>query len=610
MAGQPPFQAPGSQEPGRAEQDKQQPGIPQFPPSIAPVGGWPPPPPPDTFREFSATPVWSSQQPTIPTPLSYPMQPPVGNTPGNGYWPSVGAPPPPRPPLGQPPAGWRVSGQLPTLPQPGLPAGLPPGQQPPPAKTSPMLIALFAGLALVIILVPVILLLSSHSSSVTIQPTPTVQSSPTLAPTPTVAASFFKPDGTAPTSKECQDRAGGPCYSPEQMQRAFNLEPLYQQGINGSGQTIVIIGAGHTDTVEQDLHAFDKAWGLPDPPSFKILQPYGPPVPYNCGGGGDGLEGETTLDVEWSHAMAPGASIVVVIGANNERKIPPPPHETKCGLSYLEDDVAYALDNHLGNIITISYGGSEFSAPNERPDEKANDQKELATANAVFQRAAQEGVTVLASSGDSGVTNPGMDINNPDTLWNVPTVSWPASNPYVLAVGGTTLQIKDAGGTYGNETAWNNPGVGGATGGGISSLYAEPDYQKTVPDQSIFNGKRGVPDLAFPADVNYSLYFSGSAGDVNPIKWPHWTLIGGTSASSPSMAGILALAAQMRGKPLGDIHAALYSLQGQGMHDITQGDNSYAGIKGFQALPGYDLVTGWGTPIADQFVTDLLQALG
>jgi subtilase family serine protease len=203
-----------------------------------------------------------------------------------------------------------------------------------------------------------------------------------------------------------------------------------------------------------------------------------------------------------------------------------------------------------------------------------------------------------------------MDITNPETLWNIPTVSWPASDPYILGVGGTTLQVKDSSGTYGSETAWNNPGSGGATGGGLSALFPEPDYQKTVPDQTIFGGKRGVPDLAFPADVNYSLYFSGDPGQANPIKWPHWTVIGGTSASSPCMAGILTLAAQMRGKPLGDIHAALYTLQGQGMHDITQGDNSLAGIKGYSALTGYDLVTGWGTPVADQFVADLVQALG
>ncbi|HEY7122864.1 MAG TPA: S8 family serine peptidase [Ktedonobacterales bacterium] len=608
MADQPQVPAPGSPEPGRADPNKQPMAI---PPAVPFAGGWSAPPP-DTFREFSTTSNWAPQQPAIQPPLSYPAPAPNGNVQGNGYWPTVGAPPAQGNQVGQPPAGWRVSGQLPPLQQPGFPTGFPPGQQPPPPKTTPTLIALFGGLALLIILVPVILLLTSHSPTpVTVQNTPTVQSSPTVGPTATPPATFFKPAGTAPTTSDCEKGfAGGPCYSPEQMQRAFGLEALYQQGITGAGQTIVLLEAGHTDTVQQDLLAFDKAWGLPDPPSFKILQPFGPPVAYNCGGGGDGLEEETTLDVEWAHAMAPGASIVIVVGANNERKIAPPPHETKCGLYYLEDDLAYVLDNHLGNIVSISFGGSELSAPNERPDEKANDQKELTNANAIFQRAAQEGVTVLASSGDDGATNPGMDINDPTITWNIATVSWPASNPYVVGVGGTTLQLKDASGTYGSETVWNNPGSNGSGGGGISTLYAEPDYQKSAPDQSIFNGKRGVPDLAFPADVNYSLYFSGTPGDVNPAKWPHWGIIGGTSASSPCMAGILALAAQMRGKPLGDIHAALYSLQGQGMHDITQGDNSFAGVKGYQALPGFDLVTGWGTPIADQFVPALVQALG
>jgi subtilase family serine protease len=463
-------------------------------------------------------------------------------------------------------------------------------------------------LALLIILVPVLLLATSHSSStVVLQPTPLIKTSPTIAPTPTSQPSFFKPNGTAPTIDDCQKRLGAPCYSPEQMQRAFSLESLYQQGIDGTGQTIVIIGAGNTPTIEQDLHQFDLAWGLPDPPSLKILFPYGPPVPYTCPGNEDGLQLENTLDVEWSHAMAPKASIVLVIGANNERKIAPPVHETKCGLDYLEDDVNYALDNHLGNIISISYGGSELSATDETPAEKTNDQQEFTNAHAIFQKAAQQNVTILASSGDFGATN-GNSIADPSSLWNIPNVSWPASDPYIVAVGGTTLQVKDAGGTYGNEVVWNDGGA--ASGGGLSTLYPEPDYQKQVPDQSIFQGKRGIPDIALPAEVNYSLYLSASVGDINPIKWPHWSVIGGTSASSPSLAGILALASQMRGKPLGDIHAALYSLQDQGMHDITQGDNSLAGVQGYKALPGYDLVTGWGTPIADQFIPALLQALG
>jgi subtilase family serine protease len=408
-------------------------------------------------------------------------------------------------------------------------------------------------------------------------------------------------------------RLGLPCYSPEQIQKAFGLDSLYRQGYDGKGQTIVILGTGNTPNIEKDLKAFDKAWGLPDPPSFKILQPFGPPVPYTCFGGEDGLQIETTLDVEWSHAIAPGASIVVVIGANSEQTyLPPPAGATNCSFYDLEQAAAYALDNHLGNIISISYGGSELGAKTDTATDKANEQKELSAADSIFKRAASMGVTVMASTGDTGATN-GDDNSDPSKYWDKPNISWPASDPYVLAVGGTTLTIKDDSGTYGNEVVWNDPATGGATGGGISALYDEPAYQKTVPNQALFQGKRGIPDVAFPADVNYSLYVSLSPGIVDAAKYPHWVLIGGTSASSPCWAGIIAIAdqmsVQMGGQPLGFIHPALYSLQGQGMHDITQGDNSFIGVQGYKAEQGYDLASGWGTPIADQFIPALVQAV-
>ncbi len=585
-------------EAGGAQQPQGQPPVPPMAPP--PAGAWPAPPPPDVFREFSAG-GWSPpQRPMAGPPPGYPPQFPAGATPpgapGAGFWGQAGAPP-----FG-----------------PGVPPGAPtpprkPGADQPPAKTSPFLILALGGLALVVILVPLVLvLLSSHSPS-TASNTPQATVTPggsTPAPTPTTQGAVFTPAGTAPTSQDCMMRAGAPCYSPEQMQQAFSLNSLYRQGYNGKGQTIVILGAGNAPNIQNDLHQFDLAWGLPDPPRFNVIQPFGPPVPYTCTGGEDGLQLENTLDVEWTHAIAPGANIVLLIGSNTEQiYLPAPSNASKCGLYDLEQGVKYALDHQLGNIITISYGGSELGARTDTATDKANEQKEYDAAHAIFQRAASMGVTVMSSAGDTGATN-GDDNVDPSKLWDKPNISWPASDPYVLAVGGTTLTLKDAAGDYENEVVWND--ALGSTGGGLSAIYNEPNYQQSVPNQSMFQGKRGIPDVAFPAE-DFDLYETADPGGINVAKWQHWDIIGGTSASSPCWAGIIAIADQMStqagGKSLGFIQPGLYSLQGKDMHDITQGDNSFVGVQGYPAGTGYDLSSGWGTPIADQLLPALIQAV-
>lgn len=585
---------------GDSQQAPAQPGAQQPVPPQS-FGGWPPPSP-GVFREFGAQGGWPSQQPAAGPLPGYPPQPPKSGyppaAPGPGFWQQGQYAPP-------------AQGGFQGVPgQPGYPYSQPPT---PPAKNSMFLMLTLGGLALLVILVPLLLFALSRNPS----PTPTTaQATTTSAPTATPTSTsdwVFTPDGTAPTSAQCVNVVAIACYSPEQIQEAFSLNALYKQGFDGKGQTIVIVGAGNTQNIEGDLQAFDKAWGLPDPPSFKILQPFGAPTPYTCPNAGpsiDFLQVETALDVEWSHAMAPGASIVMVVGPNKEQTyFPVPKNAPLCGLYDLEEAVNYALDNHLGNIISISYGGSELGADTDTSVDKANEQKEYNAGHAIFQKAASMGVTVMASAGDDGATNPN-DYVNQQSYWKTPNVSWPASDPYVLAVGGTSLTIKDANGTYDSETAWND---NGATGGGLSVLFGEPSYQKKAQNQSLFQGKRGLPDVAFPADINYLLYEKSDYGTVDPSKWAHWNLIGGTSASSPCWAGLIAIADQISvqsgGKPLGYIQPGLYSLQGQGFHDITHGDNNFAHVAGYQALQGFDLVSGWGTPIADQLLPALVQAV-
>jgi kumamolisin len=119
----------------------------------------------------------------------------------------------------------------------------------------------------------------------------------------------------------------------------------------------------------------------------------------------------------------------------------------------------------------------------------------------------------------------------------------------------------------------------------------------------MLQGKRAVPDVAFPAAANYSLYGSFQKGEMGTVsaRWNHWGVVGGTSASTPCWAGLVALGNELLGWQLGDFHDLLYKLHGRGLHDITQGNNSFGGVTGYAAGPGYDLATGWGTPIADAF---------
>jgi subtilase family serine protease len=440
------------------------------------------------------------------------------------------------------------------------------------------------------------------------QPSPGSTTTPFPTPTPTPQILPFTPDGTGPTTQQCERAVGGPCYSPEQIQKAFNLTGLYQRGFDGAGQTIVILGAGNTAFLQADLHHFDQTWGLPDPPSFKIIQQNGPPTPYTCPDKVDDLQIENTLDVEWAHAIAPGANIVLVIGSNNAQS---GSQQDNCYFVDLESTLNNVLYNPLGQVVTISYGGSDLGAAGETPSERAAEIADLQQEDEVLQQAASNGITVLAATGDNGATNPDGS-NNGNGFWKQPNVGWPASDPYVLAVGGTTLQIQDASGTYGSETVWNDGRSGGATGGGLSSIFPEPGYQQNLPNQAMFQGKRGIPDVSFPAEPSYDIYGSfeqGIMGQVNPSRWKGWDIIGGTSISSPCWAGLIAIANQMRGKPFGLLQPALYRVHGKGMHDITVGNNSYAGVTGYSAQPGYDLATGWGTPIADQLLPNLIEAV-
>jgi subtilase family serine protease len=424
---------------------------------------------------------------------------------------------------------------------------------------------------------------------------------PTSIPRSTPITNPFAPNGTGPSNKQCVNDYGQPCYNPEDIQKAFSLTPLYQQGYDGGGSTIVLIDAGNTDQVQANLTQFDQAMGLPDP-NLTIVQPFGPPAAYTCPDGEDDLQGETILDVEWSHAIAPGAKIVVLIGSNDSGQS----SQNNCFLYGLEQSVSYAVDHRLGQIVSLSYGGSELGDVHDTAADKQSEQQEFAQGDNLFKQAAREGITVIDATGDTGVTN-GNDYTKGDSFWTTPNVNYPASDPNVLAVGGTKLTINSQTSDYVSETVWNDQV--GATGGGLSTVYSEPDYQKNIPNQSVLQGKRGIPDVSFPAD-NFLVYDTtiNKPFFQDKPEWAHWAVVGGTSASAPCWAGLIAIANQLHGKPLGLVQPALYSLNGKDMHDITSGNNSFANIQGYQAVTGFDLASGWGTPIASTFLPALAKA--
>ena len=396
-----------------------------------------------------------------------------------------------------------------------------------------------------------------------------------------------------PSNAECLADYGTTCYAPQDLQKAYGLAPFLKAGYAGQGQTIVIIVSFGSPTLEQDLKAFDAAFGLPDPPSLKILAPLGT-VPFDPTDQDQlGWAGETSLDVQWAHAMAPRAGIVVLTS---------PVDETQ-GIQGLPEFLQleqYALNAHLGQIISQSWGTAENTLFNAAGTNILNEFEDL------YQRAAAENVTVLAAAGDTGTENVDVNGNN----YAFPTVLFPASSPYVTAVGGTTLNL-DANGNYQSETVWNDSPSDGASGGGVSQHFYEPVYQWVLNPsvQRTLLGRRGIPDIAFNADPNTPVWvYFGFFSD--PDYNGFLPAGSGTSAAAPPWAGIVADANQLVGRPLGFLNPVIYGIgatvgHSEFFHDITVGNNSYNGLPGYSATPGWDLASGYGTPSLSDLLSQL-----
>jgi subtilase family serine protease len=368
------------------------------------------------------------------------------------------------------------------------------------------------------------------------------------------------------------------CYAPQAFLTAYGIEPLLARGIDGRGQTVVIPEQANAPTakgsdIRQDLAEFDALNQLPaaDLQVDSTLAPGA--APYLAGF-------EEVEDLEIFHAVAPEAAIVVVPIPQSD--LADPASAVQAIVSYLQIAVS------RGDIASISASmGEHFATPAEE-----------AQLHAALQAAQAHHVTVVAASGDTGAaSDPNFDSAP------VKEVSLPASDPLVLSAGGTSLALDPATGAYSGEIAMSD------SGGGFSHLFARPGYQDGVagiPDA------RGVPDVAADGDSETGMEVAVVDGATEYDLYSS----SGTSAAAPLWAGVIALADQYAGHRLGFVDPAVYRIGRSpagrtAFHDITVGDNSAVVvpslISGYRAAPGWDPVTGWGSPDAQVLVPLLAQ---
>jgi subtilase family serine protease len=397
-------------------------------------------------------------------------------------------------------------------------------------------------------------------------------------------------------AKGCLQSATLPlCYSPQQLRMAYGVQPLIARGITGKGRIITIIDAFQDPTIRADLHLFDTLFGLNDP-QLNIIAPFGltrfnPKDPAQTG-----FAGEIALDVEWAHAIAPGATIDLVLANVQQESL-------QGELAALIRATGFAVHNNIGSVISQSFGVSEECVGNAL----------LQQAHAIFQLARAQKQTVFASAGDSGAAVVRCAANGQPVALER-GVNYPASDPLVTSVGGTTLQIA-GNGAYVGETAWNeSQRNGGATGGGISNVFAVPAYQQNIVNA----GGRGVSDIALDADPLTGVPI------VTSSMMPGETMLiptGGTSVGAPVAAGLTALFDQASGnKRLGFLNSAFYrisqspAIYAQAFQDVKTGNNTFTfkngngqseTVPGFESGARWDSPTGIGSPDAANLATVL-----
>lgn len=421
------------------------------------------------------------------------------------------------------------------------------------------------------------------------------------------------PVTSAAAEAACRDLTASACYTPQQIRVAYGIQPLLDHGTDGRGETVVLSEfaqqsqpakpeqpAPVTD-IRGDLLLFDAAFGLPTA-GLQVDNSLAASASPWLG------SGEEVEDVEIVHAVAPDAAIRVVLI----------PRQSSPGSWIAAADAVLRGALSQGAVVSIGDGvGNEDCATSA----------EVASLNSALQAAQDHGVTVVSSTGDLGAAN----LVCSGTAPPVKVVGLLAADPLVLAVGGTSLEADSTTGAYISESAWNtlssgqvtapvgaapspaglassaaepSGGIPEASGGGFSSVFPRPAYQDGVP--GIGTG-RGVPDVAADADPATGMTLAVRAGASKDIFYS----ASGTSAAGPLWAALIALADQYAGRRLGFVNPAIYRIgrsasYHQAFHDITTGTNTVTfprvTIGGYQASPGWDPVTGWGSPNAQALI--------
>ncbi len=472
-----------------------------------------------------------------------------------------------------------------------------------------------------------------------------------VAPDDPTGFSIANPACVAPLNEFGQPHTSAfiHCYTPSNIYAAYGVDQLHAQGINGTGQTIVIVDSYGSPTALHDLQFFSQTFHLPAP-DLTILNPTGTPT-FNPAQKGIqvGWAEETSLDLQWAHSIAPNAKLVLV-EAN------PAETEGTQGFPSIFKGEEFAVNTYPGSVLTQSFGVTEqsFCGGSNLVTTCASAASAVSHFDQVYHQAVANHVTVFASAGDSGTANIARAAGtSAGPLLPFPSVIWPTSDPLVTSAGGTWLQYgwkwnpnvttttyfqclssgtdpNTCAASYLNyntapgrtEAVWKEDWLPAATGGGLSTLFSTPSFQSGI-SQSLLKGSRGVPDLSWNSAVDGGVLVYTSFPGVRL----GWHIIGGTSASSPQLAGLIALtnqlAANMGKHSVGYLNPLLYQLPARDFNDIvpqtfgtgagvtTLASNPEFGtsIPGMATTTGWDLTTGFGSPNAFNFVHDLANAL-
>ena len=381
--------------------------------------------------------------------------------------------------------------------------------------------------------------------------------------------------------------------APATLRTAYDFQ--YQAGTeDGTGQTIVIVDPFGSPTIAHDLQFFSNFNNLPlASTQLSVIYPGGKPTVNVNNANQLGWAEETTLDVEWAHASAPGAKLVLVVGNNDQGQT-------------IQSTIQYAISNYPGSAVSLSFGVQESSI-----NGGANNTQLTQSAQIYTDAANIYHDTVIASAGDLGSSGGTSTAN----------AQYPASDPHVLGVGGTNLTLFHNG-RYRSESAWND-GIGcaqpcGATGGAPSTIFSAATV---IPNQTLLTGdqRRNTADVAFAAaDQAVAVYMS-----FVPHAGPGWFAVGGTSVGPPAYAGIIAIANQMRAnlaspkQKLGFVTNALYGQYTAAQltttapfHDVSGGNNIFtSGVPCCNAGSGYDNPTGLGTPDINNLLNVLVNLI-